>query len=96
MKSPGPASAVYSSLSPQRMRALPLRTYITLYLPSAKETLRCGSLVRKHLKVAMVMSAGFRIGMDVNCPSPELLSADSSEVDGGCAIHARCLCCVVV
>ena len=30
MKSPGPASATNSSLSPQRIRALPLTTYMTL------------------------------------------------------------------
>ena len=39
--------------------------------------------------MAMVVRAGFGIGMDGDRAGPEFLRPDTSEVDGGFAIHAR-------
>lgn len=41
--------------------------------------------------MSMVMGSGFGIGMDMHGPGPEFLCPCSREVDGGCAVHSRCL-----
>ena len=42
-------------------------------------------------QVAVVVGAGFGVGVDVHCAGPDLLGSRASEVDGCCEVHEGCL-----